>query len=331
MSRIYEASWKAFCAWCTEHQVDPSSADVPVVLEFLQAGLKKGLAPSTLRRQTAALSTVLSCAPYPSLSHHPRIKGFLHLCPPTVHRYPSWDLPFVLQTLIEPPFEPLGSVALKYLPFKVAFLLAVTSARRVSELSALSIRKDLCVFHANTVVLRLDPAFTPKVNSLFHRAQELVLLDFCPSPRYHRERRWHKLDVKWALRHYIHRTASFQRTEALSVSFHPVSMGLKISAPTVGRWIKACISTAYELRARPLPGKILPHSTRSAASTAAWATQASVLDTCRAAIWTSISPFIWHYKIDTYASAEAPFGRRVLQNVIVDPGSGSSQPPARGL
>lgn len=104
------------------------------------------------------------------------------MSPPTVHRYPSWDLTLVLQALTAPLFEPLGSVSLKFLSFKLAFLLAITSARTVPELAALSIRKDLCIFHANTVVLRLDPTFTPKVNSWYHRAQELVLLDFCPSP-----------------------------------------------------------------------------------------------------------------------------------------------------
>lgn len=87
----------------------------------------------------------------------------------------------MLQTLTFPPFEPLGSVPLKFLTFKVTFLLAITSARRVSELMALAVRKDLCTFHADRMVLRLDPSFIPKVSSWFHRAQELVLPDFCPN------------------------------------------------------------------------------------------------------------------------------------------------------
>lgn len=184
-SRIYEASWKAFCTWCATSHVDPATAQISDILDFLQSGLEKGLSTSTLRRQMAALSTVIRCPPYSSLAHHPLIRGFLHgvmnLCHPTVHRYLTWDLSLVLQTVMSPPFEPLGSVPLKFLSFKVTFLLAVTSARRISELTALSIRKDLCVFHANTVVLRLDPTFLPKVNSWFHHAQELVLPDFCPS------------------------------------------------------------------------------------------------------------------------------------------------------
>lgn len=74
-----------------------------------------------------------------------------------------------------PPYEPLQDASLRHLSYKVSFLIAINSARRISELSVLLVRKDLCVFHRDRVVLQLDPAFIPKVNSTFHWAQELVL------------------------------------------------------------------------------------------------------------------------------------------------------------
>lgn len=79
---------------------------------------------------------------------------------------------------MDTPYEPLREAALSHLTCKVAFLVAITSARRVSELAALSVRSDLCIFHSDRVVLRLDPAFLPKVNTWFHRAQEIVLTNF---------------------------------------------------------------------------------------------------------------------------------------------------------
>lgn len=139
----------------------------------------------------------------------------------------------------------------------MAFLLAVTSARRVSEIAALSIRPDLCVFFPDRVVLRLDPAFMPKVNSKFHRAQEIVLPNFCPDPHHPLEEKWHTLDVHRALRRYIKCTASFRRMEALLVSFLPSSMGQKVSSHTVGRRLKACISKAYLSQGASIPGGIL--------------------------------------------------------------------------
>lgn len=162
------------------------------VLVFLQDGFETGLAPNTLRWQVSALSTILCCGSRGSLMGRSLIRLFLrgasNLRPGPVHRYPSWDLPRVLDALTRAPFEPLREVGLRFLSYKVAFLLAITSARRVSELAALSIRADLCVFHSDRVVLRLDPTFLPKLNSPYHQAQELVLPNFCPNPSHPLER-----------------------------------------------------------------------------------------------------------------------------------------------
>lgn len=74
MNQIYNASWQFFCLWCSKEHIDPTSASVSEILEFLQAGLDKGLALTTLRRQVAALSTVLTCDSHWTLSLN--IRGF---------------------------------------------------------------------------------------------------------------------------------------------------------------------------------------------------------------------------------------------------------------
>ncbi|XP_039181405.1 zinc transporter ZIP11 isoform X2 [Crotalus tigris] len=145
------------------------------------------------------------------------------------------------------------------------------------------------------------------------RAQEIMLPDFCPNPSHDLERQWHLLEVHRAFRCYIKRTAAFRNSEALFVSFHPSSRGQKVSASTIGRWIRACITGAYQSESLLVPRRVTAHSTNSAATSAAWATQASIEDVCRAATWSSPSPFIRHYKLDKFASAEASFGRGILQ------------------
>lgn len=318
-TRIYDSTWRTFSAWCTQHSVVATSATTEQVLVYLQGRLEAGLAPNTLRRQVAALSSILCCGSRGSLTSRPLIRQFLrgasNLRPAPLHRYPTWDLPRVLDALTRAPFEPLREVGLRFLSYKVAFLLAITSARRISDLAALSARDDLCIFHPDRVVLRLDPTYLPKVNSTFHRALELVLPDFCPNPSHVRERAWHTLDVRRALRIYLRRTSSLRQTEALLVSFQPSSLGRKVSAATLGRWIRATIACAYDVRSLPVPPRITAHSTRSAATSVAWATQASLEEVCRAAAWASPTPFIRHYRLDRFASAEAAFGRRVLQQV----------------
>lgn len=317
--RIYGSTWRAFDSWCNSRGFNPIQATVPQVLDFLQAGLDRGLAPNTIRRQVSAISSVLLCGRNQSLTHHPMVRQFLkgasNLRPPTVHRYPSWDLHRVLDALTGAPFEPLQTVSLKFLTLKVAFLVAITSARRISELQALSAREDLCVFHQDRVVLRLDPSFIPKVCSCFHRAQELILPNFCPDPSHPLERKWHTLDVRRALRIYLRRTRPNRKSEALFVSFQPGSLGNKVTSTTIGRWLRTCIATAYQSQGLQAPNHITAHSTRSAATSTAWATQASLAEICRAATWASPSPFVRNYKLDSFASAEASFGRRVLQAV----------------
>lgn len=110
-NRIYNSTWKTFCSWCSKGDIDPTSVTVGQILEFLQDGLDKGLFPSTIHRQVAALASVLSCGDLESLAHHPMvcsfIKGAINLKPPVVCRYPTWDLSKVLQAISLSSFKPL--------------------------------------------------------------------------------------------------------------------------------------------------------------------------------------------------------------------------------
>ncbi|XP_039189471.1 RNA-binding protein with multiple splicing [Crotalus tigris] len=85
-------------------------------------------------------------------------------------------------------------------------------------------------------------------------------------------------------------------------------MGQKVSLGIIGRWIRNCIAEAYQSSSLPTPSHLTAHSTHSAATSAAWATQTSIEEICMAAIWASPSPFVRHYKIDRFASADTSFG-----------------------
>lgn len=118
--------------------MDASTADI---LDFLQTGFVLGLAPNTLRRQVAALLFYhLGPGVHWSTTSHwfgNCFGGAANLCPPVIHHYPSRDLTKVLKALTKGPFEPLKEASLKFLSYKVAFLVAVTSAHQISELAAL--------------------------------------------------------------------------------------------------------------------------------------------------------------------------------------------------
>lgn len=132
------------------------------------------------------LSSVLLFGSTMSLTQNSLIRYFLreaiNIQPPLS------DLGSDYGALTGRPFEPLRDTSPRYLFQNVAFLVAITLARRVSELASLSVHQDLCVFHLDRVVLRLDLSFILKLNSIFHHSQDLVLLNFCPDPAHHLER-----------------------------------------------------------------------------------------------------------------------------------------------
>ena len=66
---------------------------------------------------------------------------------------------------MQAPYKPIEQFSLKFLSHKVAFLLAKCSAKRVSELHALSVSEDCLRWKANDSGLSLwpNPSFLPKI------------------------------------------------------------------------------------------------------------------------------------------------------------------------
>ena len=72
---------------------------------------------------------------------HYWVAQFLHgvrrLHPPRMRHAAALDLPLVLQALGESPFEPMAGVTLRNASMETAFLLAITTAKRVREFHTL--------------------------------------------------------------------------------------------------------------------------------------------------------------------------------------------------
>ncbi|CAJ0950310.1 unnamed protein product [Ranitomeya imitator] len=315
-SRIYYRTWKAYFRWCESNRVPPMFFSLPSLLAFLQAGLDSGLALSSLKGQVSALSILFQ----KTLASRPQVKTFFqgvaHAVPPYRAPVEAWDLNLVLDVLKVSPFEPLREIPLSVLSWKVAFLVAITSIRRVSELAALSCRPPFLVIHQDKVVFRTPPSFLPKVVSTFHLNEDIVLPSFCPAPTHPLERSLNKLDLVRAVRIYLDRTSSFRKTDSFFVIPDGTRRGQPASKATIARWIRMAILEAYRVKNRVPPPGIKAHSTR--AVSASWAVhhRASALQLCKAATWSSIHTFAKFYKVHTYASADASLGRRILQAAV---------------
>ena len=93
-------------------------------------------------------------------------------------RVPSWNVDVVLKALTGPPFEPLGQVSFRDLSRKTLFLVALATAKRVGELSALSM---VMATQGQDLILSYLPEFVAKTEtSLNPIPREFCLCSLSP-------------------------------------------------------------------------------------------------------------------------------------------------------
>lgn len=135
--KSYAFKWKRFYLWCMNNGHDPIRGQEQVILPYLLHMAKSGLQFSSIKAHLAAI-TAYSMSPTPvSFFKIPVLKDFLEglrkVYPPVRAPSPLWELNIVLAKLMGAPFEPIHTASLQHLTWKVTFLVAITSARRVSE------------------------------------------------------------------------------------------------------------------------------------------------------------------------------------------------------
>ncbi|XP_056408050.1 uncharacterized protein LOC130306231 [Hyla sarda] len=177
---------------------------------WLLNGLDRGLSISTLNVQKAALGCFFDT----SIADHKWIKRFFgavaRLKPKISNLSAPWDLNIVLTSLTREPFEPLSDSSIKFLTWKSVFLTAFTTARRVSEIQAFSIEEPYPTVLEDRIILKLNPAFLPKVVTNFHRSQDIILPTFCNSPKSRKEEMFHSLDMRRTIL-YLQQTKDWRK------------------------------------------------------------------------------------------------------------------------
>ena len=313
----YGQKWRVFSGWCVDRHFDPAASSVHSVLNFLQLLLDAGKAASTVKVYVAAISSIHHTVDGLTMGRHPLVCQFLRgahrLRPGRALRAPSWDLTMVLHSLAEAPYEPLDTAELKWLTQKTAFLLAICSAKRVSELHALSVSDQCLRWKADYTGVSLwpNPSFLPKVvnpqtlnqvieisslSESAHRVDSPTLVSLCP--------------VR-ALRTYVARTQSLRRSHLqLFVCYGGNKSGEPVSKQRLSHWVVDTISHAYDSQNLPVPGHLVAHSTRSTATSWAALRGVPVADICAAASWSTPCTFTQFYRVNV--AAAAPLSLAVL-------------------
>ena len=311
---VYDGKWRVFEEWCEKSHVVPFQAPVTNILSFLQDLIDKGRAFSTVKVYLAAISACHIGFEGTSVGQHPIVarfmKGARRQLPVSKSIIPPWDLALVLDSLTQPPFEPLDIVDLKFLTLKTALLLALTTTKRVSDIHALSVHPECTYFTDNNdrVVIKPNPSFVPK-NPLT-TCVPVELQAFHPPPFNSQEdQRLHYLCPVRALRSYVTRTKDLRKSEQLFVSWAKQCRGQPVTKQRLSHWLVEAIQLAYSSMGQQPPEGLRAHSTRGMSASWALFKGISLQDICAAASWSSPMTFARFYSLDVTAQ---PLAHAVL-------------------
>ena len=267
--------------------------------------MERGLAFSTVKTYAAAVSSCHEGFGDKTVFSHPLMKRFLKGVrrerPVTRSLTPQWDLTLVLRALVKAPFEPLDRVPLKFVSAKTALLLALTSAKRVSDLSALSVAPSCLRIQGDgsSAILRPNPAFTPKSITSSFRSRVITLNGFSLPPHQSEEEATaHLLCPVRALACYVKRTEALRKSQQLFVHYREHSQGLPLTKQRLSHWLCDAITQAYVSAGAEPPETIRAHSTRGISSSVALQRGMPMEDICTAASWASPCSFIRFYLRD---------------------------------
>ena len=299
---LYDCKWRVFEGWCHGNGHIPFQCPVGVILSFLQDLIDKRKAFSTVKVYLAAIAACHVGFGRQTASQHPLVcrfmKGARRLLPVSRSLVPPWDLAVVLEGLKGPPFEPLEGADLRHVSLKPVLLLALASAKRVSDIHALSVHPICAQLFPGDVrmILKPNPAFVPKVVGLCSP------IDLVASPG---ERRPHALCPVRAVRTYMGRTEGFRRSDQLFVSWATPHKGKPITKQRLSHWVVEAIALAYTSQGLQPPVGLRAHSTRGLAASWALFRGVSVRDICAAASWSSPLTFVRFYMLDVSAPCVA--------------------------
>lgn len=145
-----------FHGLCVRRQVDPVSAPIPFIAEFiLHLFMDKKLASGTCQHAVLLRMIVFG-------HMHVLIESLYQLCrgfalEHTRRLAPQWNQVLVLDSVLSAPYKPLNSASLKH-------LMASALCRRQSEINVFSSAPSCLRFNHNYfwVILHTDPTFLTK-------------------------------------------------------------------------------------------------------------------------------------------------------------------------
>ena len=249
---IYKSKWALFEKWCRENSVDFSTPSVKQIADFfmyLYQDLNRR--PSTIDGYRTAIVDTLG-----PMAHHIAHNADLHRLLSSFHRdrpkssrnLPKWNLSVVLNELTKAPFEPMKDTYLKHLTLKTAFLLALASGKRRSEIHAWVANKVSNLGQWEKVALFPSSDFIAK-NQLAREGSQSVSPVTIPALTTIVDRQFKEdrtLCPVRALRYYLDRTKDLRGSCSLLFISFKKGHTSDIRPATLSSWLKQTILLCYK-------------------------------------------------------------------------------------
>ena len=276
----YESAWGKWVSWCSGRKICPTRCDITNILDYLAELFETGLEYSTIGSHRSAISAFHDPIENKKIGEHPRVSalmtGVFNQRPPQPRYTFIWDVETVLIYLRSQPED--NDLSNKLLTLKLVLLIALTSASRASELTNLNkkclLRSEVYyVFHQNKLSKTWSKDRPKPQNVKLYKFFEDKKL--CPCN---------------TLESYLTRRKSWGVKEPqVLVSF--TKPHKPVCSSTVSRWLKQILGLAG-IDTSIFKG----HSTRSASSSKAEVSGASVSDIMKQGHWSRTSTFQRFYK-----------------------------------
>ena len=276
----YRSSISAWITYCKEQKISITTPSLPQLLDFLTLQSTK-LSYSALGTTRSALSSFINIAGF-KVGEHPIISRFMSGAfnrKPTFPRYvETWNPQIVLSHLKG--YPDTKAMSLKQLTLKLTMILALVTAQRTQTLKLLSINdmqsKDGEYVFQITSILKQTSAHGGRQRHL----PPIVL------KKYDHDK---TLCVFTLLHEYLIRTSNLRGSCSQLLICHCKPHG-PASKDTISRWLKQVM-----LDAGINTSVFKPHSTRSAATSAAKSADVPLNEIMTTAGWRSSSVFAVYY------------------------------------
>jgi hypothetical protein len=227
--------------------------------------------------------------------------------PPKRDLAPPWDLKLVLGTFLEGPYKGCSSLSLPMLTQKTAFLLALTTMCRGSELHALTVDSNHCRFSNGGAFLTYNISFLAK-NERVNRVHKELFIPSLSKVAHDENNNWCPVTH---LRQYIKRTEWLRAGDNDQLFITTIDPHTPASKATIARWVVTVIQQGYEFARIPLPKRITAHQVRAMVASTALFSGFSLRQVLEAANWSTQNTFINCYLRDLPAvragAGMAPF------------------------